>query len=723
MRLCLTSSEVAPFHGWGVGACTTHSLRALRDAGHDVHLLADDLPGLRAQALSALPGIHVHTLHAQSLHHVPCIHTKRPLEIYRRLLDLHQRHGFDALLFNDFYADAFHVLRARQTMSHFAGVAIGVILHSPITLLRRINRQTECDLEVAAITHMERACFRLADVLLAPSRAIVRELAATPELQSSVPPESSPRVRIVPYAYDAALLRAPNAAPAGSTPRASLDAPRSEILFFGRLERRKGVETLIASAASIMPSHPALRVRIVGVDTDTAPGRRSMRGWLRRQIPPGLADRFIFEDNQPREAIAGLISGAAAVCIPSFWENYPNACLEAMSLGALVIGSDAGGMPEIITDGVDGLLFRAGDAGSLADALGRALRDPACAVMREAAPRTVARLCDPGLHARQIVAGLEEARPASRSVGVASPARVGVIVPCFNLGATLPATLDSLWSQTRPPDEVIVIDDGSSDPATREAIDRLGHPSLTVIRQHNQGLPRARNAGIARATSDWIIPLDADDMLAPTFIEAALHAASLDPGLGVITSHMACFTHSPDQPELEYVPLGPDPEVLRVLNCVSSATAMVRRELILAAGGYDPEMVAFEDWDLWCTLLARGVQFAIIPQPLIFNRMRPNSMLRSMPLMEQQNLRARLISKHANLPGDATRALRIMLGESCHFQRLWFESQHRQDAGPPPLRHRLADKAHQWLADLGLAPALKPITRALFEPASFEPRA
>ncbi|MFA6045536.1 MAG: glycosyltransferase [Phycisphaerales bacterium] len=770
MRICLTSSEVAPFHGWGVGTCTTNYLFALRDAGHDVHVLADDLPGLRAQGANALPGITVHVLAGEGLHHVPCIHTRRPLAIYRWLRDLHATYHFDALLFNDFYADAFHVLRARQTTGAFAGVAIGILLHSPITLLRRINRQTECDLEVAAITHMERACFFQADLLIAPSQAIVRELAAIPELQGSVPGLDSHRVKVIPYAFSEAsaaghehgsesratqlpgtsALRADSKFPGTSALRADSKFPgtsalradsqtspagppaggsgspgtQNQILFFGRLERRKGVETLITAASTLMPAHPGLTVRIVGVDTDTAPGRRSMRGWLTKQIPPALRDRVTFEGNQPRDAIAAMVREAAVVCIPSFWENYPNACLEAMSEGALVVGSNSGGMAEIITDGVDGLLFRAGDSADLARVLARALTDPVATDMRAAAPATIARLCNPQSRASELAAALEAARASlpylvaqASGLSPSSPSsnhadRVTVIVPCYNLGHTLPATLNSLWAQTRLPDEVIVIDDGSTDPATRDLLDHLSHERLTIIRQHNQGLPRARNAGIAAASGTWIIPLDADDMLAPTFIQAALHAATHNPGLGVITSHMACFHDSPADPALEYVPLGDDTEILRVVNCLSSATAMVRRDLLLAAGGYDPDMVAYEDWDLWCTLLARGVRFGIIPEALILNRMRPDSMLRSMPLMEQQALRARLIQKHAGLPGDPTRSLRIMLGESCHFQRLWQESGHGQHP-EPPMRHRLADQASEWLHNLGLAPAIKAVVRTM----------
>lgn len=724
MRLCLTSSEVAPFFGWGVGSCVTNYLHALRDAGHEVHLLADDLPGLRAQAPRVLPGITLHTLPALESHHTPFIHTRRPLAVYRALHDLHERHGFDALVFNDFYADAFHVLQARQTLGRFSGATIGILLHSPIALLRPMNRQPEWDLEVAAITHMERACLAMADVLIAPSRAISRQLAALPEFAGHFPPPDSPRVHVIhnpfdPHTFTSALPASPGTPSHedGTESRqpghgaASQPGPR-DVLFCGRLDLLKGVETLAKAAPQVLDAFPETSLHFVGADTDTAPGRRSMQRYLASLIPSAFASRVHFHNNQPRAKLASFMRLAGVVCVPSLWDNLPNSCLEAMCLGALVVASDAGGIPEIITDGVDGLLCRAGDPADLARVLRRALSDPACEALRRAAPGKVAHLCDPGARARDLTQALEASRPTPRAGTPTSSVRVAAVLTSPNDPALIERSLASLRHQTRPPDQVIVVrTPGAAWDAARPLSSTLhaGGPLVELIESYDPAL--ARNAGISHADADWVISLDAGAALAPTFIEFALRATSLDPGLDVVTTHARCDSDGPGQPDREFVPLGADAEIMRIVNCVGGCASMMRRTLVVAAGGYDAAMVALGDWDLWCTLLGRGAKFGAVPETLAHYSACPDAM----PLLEQQNVRARLIHKHAALPGDAARMLRILLGESCHFQRLWQEATPKVPPEPAPLRHRLADQAHKWLAASGLAPTLKPVARAIFE--------
>ena len=90
---------------------------------------------------------------------------------------------------------------------------------------------------------------------------------------------------------------------------------------------------------------------------------------------------------------------------------------------------------------------------------------------------------------------------------------VSVIVPCYNGGRFLPQLLASLARQTFRDFEIIIVDDGSTDAATRQALDTLD-PSVHVIRQANKGLSAARNAGIAAAAADLVLTLDCDDTAA-----------------------------------------------------------------------------------------------------------------------------------------------------------------------------------------------------------------
>ncbi len=99
-------------------------------------------------------------------------------------------------------------------------------------------------------------------------------------------------------------------------------------------------------------------------------------------------------------------------------------------------------------------------------------------------------------------------------------ARISVLIPAYNCTATLRETLDSVLAQTRQADEILVMDDGSTD-ETR-ALARSYEPLLKVYWQPNAGLARARNALVARATGDLVTFLDSDDLWHPHYLESQL---------------------------------------------------------------------------------------------------------------------------------------------------------------------------------------------------------
>src|SRR5689334_19281127 len=110
--------------------------------------------------------------------------------------------------------------------------------------------------------------------------------------------------------------------------------------------------------------------------------------------------------------------------------------------------------------------------------------------------------------------------------------RTSVVIPAYNYGRYLGRAIDSALAQTRPVDEIIVVDDGSTD-NTREVAESFGERIIYVY-QKNKGLSAARNTGIRKATGDWVAFLDADDWWHPDKIKRQLEAASKDPEIGLV---------------------------------------------------------------------------------------------------------------------------------------------------------------------------------------------
>ncbi len=194
-----------------------------------------------------------------------------------------------------------------------------------------------------------------------------------------------------------------------------------------------------------------------------------------------------------------------------------------------------------------------------------------------------------------------------------------VIIPCYNGEEFLPDALRSLKEQTALPQEIIVVDDGSTAPI-KEPSDWNG-PKLIIVRQSNKGIAAARNRGMQDACGKYIAFLDADDFWHPEKI--ALQEASLENNHAAVASYTRCV-NAPG-----YFGFGPYPpedishdEFLIVLWYTSffpPSAVMVRRSAIDVVGGFREGMGNGEDVELWLRLLALG-QFVQVPLELCYYR-------------------------------------------------------------------------------------------------------
>jgi glycosyltransferase involved in cell wall biosynthesis len=203
---------------------------------------------------------------------------------------------------------------------------------------------------------------------------------------------------------------------------------------------------------------------------------------------------------------------------------------------------------------------------------------------------------------------------------------VSVLVPCFNLGAYLAEAVDSVFAQTRQDFEIIVVDDGSTDRSTLELLAHFKRPRTTLLRTPNRGLAAARNHALSHARGRYICALDADDRLRPTFFEKTLSHLDANPTLTFVSTWVEIFGAE------SWVWKQDRCDLNRLLEeCVVLTAAPVRREAVLAVGGYDASLFGgrlqgHEDWDLWLSLVEAGFTGDIIPEVLFDYRRREHSM-------------------------------------------------------------------------------------------------
>lgn len=171
--------------------------------------------------------------------------------------------------------------------------------------------------------------------------------------------------------------------------------------------------------------------------------------------------------------------------------------------------------------------------------------------------------------------------------------RISVIVPSYQHGFCIADCLTSLLKQTRKPDEIIVVDDGSTD-NTQERLSSFSQQIIS-LRQDNHGAPHARMTGFDRSSGEYILFCDADIMASPKALEKLEHTLEMNPVASY--SYANFFWGYKRFPSHAF-----DARTLREQNYIHS-TSLIRREYF---PGFDVSLKRFQDWDLWLTMLERG---------------------------------------------------------------------------------------------------------------------
>lgn len=196
-------------------------------------------------------------------------------------------------------------------------------------------------------------------------------------------------------------------------------------------------------------------------------------------------------------------------------------------------------------------------------------------------------------------------------------AKVSVIIPCYNYGRFVREAVDSVLAQSYPDVEVLVVNDGSTDPATQQVLPTLKRlPRVRVINQKNQGLSMTRNNGAAKATGNYLLFLDADDTLDADAVALMLYQFVLDPGAAAVFPQQHFFG---DQ---ELVWACQEFNAYDLLWAAHvTVCLMIRREIFEKTKHYQPSMkYGYEDWEFSLGLAGKGWRPRLLPLPLFNHR-------------------------------------------------------------------------------------------------------
>lgn len=506
-------------------------------------------------------------------------------------------------------------------------IPILLTLHSPAFVYLDYNRVPLYRFPDLWTCEMEKQAIRAADHLISPSRFLAGEIQNYMDL-------SDRPVHILPNPYQPEIP--PVTAPVHV---------HGKIVYYGKLSPQKGSFELLEYFSELWDKGFLHSLHIIGgTDIVFHPEQRTMGQLIREKYKDYLSSGLLVLHGRisPRE-IKDNLEFAHVVIVPSIVDNMPYVVMEAMSLGKIVLASVQGGQREMIRDGETGFLFDHKDPPSFARQLKKIISLPpekiktiganasrevhACYGFDTIGPKKMRLLTDldrtpsrrfPFLYQEPVQTGLPENIPGNTLLSV--------VIPYYNMGLYIEECLYSVLGSTYKDIEVILIDDGSTDPASIRRLEGLPpDPRVTIVRQKNQGLAFTRNHGAGLARGAWLAFLDADDRVAATYYEKTIRAIQNKDNVFFAGSWVQYFGDSHGL----WPAFTPQPPYALVHNPVNSSGLVYKREAFLAGGLNDKKAdYGLEDYDSLISMLRSGFNGVVIPEPLFYYRVRRDSMFR-----------------------------------------------------------------------------------------------
>jgi hypothetical protein len=648
VRIAFVCRDLANARLTGPGARAFSTACAMAGAGHDVHLVSESLAAHRARALAAGRGPHwTRVRETRPQHRYFTDQHAYADRVYDTLLKLTSSEPFDVVEFSSAAAEALTTVRAKRLLGEFAGTSLVVRMGTELEGDGTAPHSAPLDLERSVDDHARTYIAAHADTLLTDT-----PLTNTPLTDAAVAAASGllarSRIQVAPYVPDPLGVR---------TLRIPEFGAALTIWHLGEVRPGSGIDTFLDAARIVVSHEPRAKFIIAGDDTASDPFGRSYWEFCRRRLTGALLEAVTFA-GPLADARETLPKVGNQCVIASATSDAAGAAVLAMAHGCVVTVRDGSAAAAFVEPEVSATVVKPGDASALACALLDVVRNASRAVALSAGGTArVAAHYQP----RQVAASLARAYqsgPGWNAVELpaASGQLVSVVIPLYNQGNFLLGAVDSVRGSGYPNVEIVVVDDGSTEPETIGIFNDLA--GVTKVQQVNAGLSAARNAGIAAAAGHYIVPLDSDDLLPAGFLRPAVDALRRNPELGYVAGYLRYFGLL----DYTHVPAGYIPHLSLVVNTHARATALFKREALVAVGGYDVLLPAFEDWDLHVRLALAGYASDIVPLEGHRYRRHAESMTFSSSNAMRLELLQHLMAKHlGSIDHDRARDLLILM--------------------------------------------------------------
>jgi len=637
--LVFVTTELSPFTAGGIGRVLHNVLKSMAPQDRRrACVLALDCTVRDAEFAAVFPGVRLVTVdsnedvgrHEVSGHQPPRrAFTSTDFQwkssvVFRALRTLSRDVEIDYVEFPDWGALGFATVQEKKISGFLSEATVAVRLHSTHAVLLRHEAYIVKDTD-GAVVDIERKTLRDCDLLIGQLAPVAESMREVFGFDRS---EWEPRLVIhaPPVLLDTCSPKTETIAATDSMP----------IVFGSKIQRVKRPDLFVRGVSAFCREAP-------NYAGDVLASAHSFDGAYSEivmgLVAPDLVARFHFDP--PNAAREPLIATCTFV-VPSDFESFCLAAYEASLLGARLVLNGANpafgeGTPWI--DGVNCYKFDGTSLG-MQRALNRNFEG-------QSTLRPVVLPSDPWPWAQR--------KPPATLPKSDDRPLVSVIIPHFNLAAHLPSTLISVLEQTYENVEIVLVDDYSTDAVSRALIEDLHARARTRLKvvtpSGNLGLAAARNLAINHAVGEYIVPLDADDLLDRRFIEVSVRALQGNPDFDVFVTQAAFFRDGQsivlpgERADFEDYAVFVGEALVSGLrqNRFSTATACFRSK-VLREYGYFESLRSYEDWNLYLRLAQDGRRFLVANDVYFYYRNLPGSMIKE---AMDQDRRALLV--HDNL--------------------------------------------------------------------------
>ena len=628
MNYWLLTTEYPPFHGGGISTYCYHTACMLVDLNVQITTFVPDDSVPDYKITNTTEGnriIHFNTNRSKSAEYLG--YAARLSYEFALIVQhiIHIEGKPDIIEAQDYLGISYYLLQFKHLLyPDVKDIPVVITLHSPAFLYLEYNRVPVYRFPDFHTCEMEKEAIKMADWLIAPTQFILDAIQPYVDISAS----------------NKVVIRNPYIVPPHNTAHS---IERNKIVYYGKLSPQKGSFELLAYFKTMWENgfeHP-LHI-IGGTDIVYHPEQLTMGQLASNKYGKYINNgQLLLHGKIKPSAIEKELHSAHVIVVPSIVDNLPYVIIESMALGKVVLASVQGGQREMIDHGLNGFLFDHTIAGDFEEKLQiiLSLSDEKLAAIGNAAKEKATGMYDPALISKQklpLLTDLIQTRQTATTYpflyqNAYKPVTgngnlLSVVIPYYNMGKYITACVQSIKASTYPHIEILIINDGSTEPESLAVLQQLEQTSgIKVFNKRNEGLADTRNFGALKATGDWLAFLDADDMITPDYYEKALRVLKQYKNVFFVGSFVQYFGDT----NRKWATFTPQPPYTLVHNPVNSSGLVYKKAAFLEAGQNDKKVdYGLEDYESVVHLLSKGYNGIVLPEFLFQYRVRGDSMIR-----------------------------------------------------------------------------------------------